>query len=134
MTGPTQGSFTCAAFTSAKGITTIGWLPNATLVPLPEEAPAPMAFVGHWVGPEQDVTIAPAGGKAVGVKGDATLGMSAARLRSGASIHTGEVVGTARPEKGILAFTMGTDDKTLPYAEGGPDGCRVRMWRCGPYL
>ena len=40
--------------------------------------------------------------------------------------------GIARPMRGVLAFTQ-REDRTLPYAGGGPHDCRVRMIRRGPF-
>jgi len=50
------------------------------------------------------------------------------RLRRG-DMHTGEVAGTVRPIDGILAFTIGTGGKTLPYDAGTNSnvGCKCSV-------
>ncbi|WP_458094544.1 hypothetical protein [Roseomonas sp. WA12] len=134
LTGPTQGAFVCAGFAGAKGAATIGWLPAAALAPLPEAEQSPADWAGHWAAPEQDITIRPARDGRLTVKGDATWGMgNPERLRRG-GVHIGEMAGEARPEGGVLAFTMGPDGATLPYATGDEFDCRIRMLRRGPYL
>ena len=133
LTSRSAGGFTCAGFTSAKGVLTTGWLPTGALAALPETAVAPADLVGHWIGQDADLTIAPGAGDALAVKGEASWGRSDARRGGEGPFHIGAVAGTARPENGVLAFTMG-EDKTLPYAAGDPDDCRIRLWRRGPYL
>ena len=72
----------------------------------------------RYRGPKQNLTNAPAEAGALLVKGDATWGMGdPERLRRG-GVHTGEVAGTARSVDGILAFTIGTGGKALPYDVG----------------
>ncbi|MGU3664911.1 hypothetical protein ACLBX9_12060 [Methylobacterium sp. A49B] len=134
LTGQTVGAYTCAGYTSAKGVTTIGWLPSADVALLPEAAQSPSDLAGSWIGPEQAVTIEPGDGGAMKVRGEATWGMGDRWRREHGSVHTGEIAWTARPEAGELAFTMGLDDETLPYAQGEPFDCRVRMRRRGSYL
>lgn len=133
LTGQVQGAYTCSGFAAGKGALTIGWLPSAALAPLPEAEHAPSDWAGHWIAPEQDLTIAPARGDTLSVKGDATWGDTPERRRSG-GVHIGEVAGVMRPKDGVLAFAMGDDDKTLPYEAGDEFTCRIRMVRRGPYL
>ena len=132
--GAAQGAFTCIGFAAAKGAATIGWFPTKALAPLRPADQHPTDWNGHWVAPEQDITIASGKGDALSVKGSATWGMGdPARLARG-GVHTGEVAGIARPADGLLAFTMGDDGATLPYDSGDEFTCRVRMVRRGPYL
>lgn len=133
LTGPTQGRYTCSGYIGTKGPPTIGWLPGAALAPLPEAEQAPTDWGGHWVAPEQDVTIAPGDGDTLTVKGEATWGDNPGRRRTG-GVHTGELAGVMRLDRNILAFTMGEDGRTRPYAGGDEFTCRVRMMRRGPYL
>ncbi|MBP0494261.1 hypothetical protein [Roseomonas indoligenes] len=134
LTGPTQGAYTCAGFVGARGATTIGWMPSAALLPLPEAEQVPADWNGQWTAPEQDIAITPGGKGALRVKGEATWGMGdPERVRRG-GIHTGEVAGEARPVNGVLAFSMGDDDTTKPYEAGDEYTCRIRLWRRGPYL
>ena len=134
LTAPSHGRHTCAGFVGGKGAVTIGWLPSESLVAQGDGDQRPSDWNGHWVAPEQDLTIASAEADAFLVKGDATWGMGDPERRRRGGVHTGEVTGTARPVGGILAFTMGEDGKTLPYDAGGEFTCRVRMLRRGPYL
>lgn len=133
LTGPTQGAYTCAGFVDARAATTVAWLPAAALMTLPEAEQDPADWAGHWMAPERTLTLSPGRDGTVTVKGDATWGDTAERrLRGG--VHTGEVAGKARPEGGVLAFTVGDDGQTLRYAEGDEFACRIRLWRRGPYL
>ncbi|MGI4808170.1 MAG: hypothetical protein ACRYF2_08690 [Janthinobacterium lividum] len=134
LTGPAQGQYVCAGFVGAKGAQTIGWLPAAAMAPLPEAAQRPSDWAGNWMAPEQELVIAAAAGGALAVKGDATWGMGDPQRRRTGGIHTGEVAGTAQAVNGVLAFTMGDDDKTLPYEAGDEFTCRIRLLRRGPYL
>jgi hypothetical protein len=131
LTGSTQGAYTCAGFIGTKGPPTIGWIPSAALAAAPEQAPAD--WTGHWVAPEQDITIASGAADALAIKGSATWGDSPARRLSG-GVHTGEIAATVKPDQGVIAFAMGDDDRTLAYDKGDEFTCRVRMMRRGPYL
>ena len=132
LTGPIRGAYTCSGFVGGKQSSTAGWLPTALLAPSPESEQFPTDWTGHWVAPDQDVTIALGRGEELTVKGFATWGDTPARRRRG-GVHTGEVTATRRPEKGVLAFTA-DDDRTLPYEAGDEFTCRVRVVRRGPYL
>ena len=134
LTGKAQGAYTCAGFVGARGAVTIDWLPTASLVPLPEAEQVPTDWVGRWSAPEQDIAITPGRGGALAVKGNATWGMGDPERRRRGGVHIGELEGEARPSKGVLAFAMGEDGRTLPHDGGDEFTCRVRMWRRGPYL
>ncbi|RYJ04285.1 MAG: hypothetical protein EON47_00910 [Acetobacteraceae bacterium] len=109
LAGSSHNAFTCAGFSNGRGAETIGWLPTAALRLLPE---------ARW---------------RAGGAGHATWGDTPERrLRGG--VNTGEVSGVARPERGVVAFTMGLDGQTLPYTEDDETDCRIRLWQRGPYL
>lgn len=134
LTGPTQGRYICAGFVGARGATTIGWLPSTAIAPSPDASPAMIDWTGHWIAPEQDVTITSAAEGTVSIKGEATWGMDDPDRRNRGGVHTGEIAGTIRPSNGVVAFTMGDDGTTLPYDAADEFTCRVRMVRRGPYL
>lgn len=122
LTGPTYGAFTCTGYGGLRGSVTIGWLPNASLSPLPEAERVPSDWTGHWVG-DQDIIISSGKDGGFWVKGTGTWGRD----------HVGKVSGEAQPVSNVLAFTMG-DDRTMAYEDGDDLDCRIKMWRRGPYL
>ncbi|WP_338664380.1 hypothetical protein VQH23_04270 [Pararoseomonas sp. SCSIO 73927] len=134
LTGPSQGAYTCAGFVGARGAATIGWMPTAALLPLPEAEQAPADWNGQWRAPEQDIAISSGRNGALRVKGDATWGMGdPERVRRG-GVNIGQVAGEARPVSGVLAFSEGEDGRTRAYEAGDEFTCRIRLWRRGPYL
>ena len=132
LTGPVVGNYSCAIFVGDKGATTVGWIPSTAPADIKDRSPSD--WTGHWVAPEQDLTIVSAAGDSLLVKGEATWGMQDPERRRRGGVHTGEVSGTARPIDGMLAFTMGDDGATLPYDAADEFTCRIRMQRRGPYL
>ncbi|WP_131194899.1 hypothetical protein [Lichenihabitans psoromatis] len=131
--GPTQGAYTCSGFLGRRGPSTIAWLPTAALAPLTNDQQSPTDWAGHWVAPEQTITIANGSSGALIVTGDATWGDTPDRRRLG-SVHTGELAGTMRADKGVLAFAMGDENHTLPFGAGDEFTCSARMVQRGPYL
>lgn len=69
LTGPAQGRYTYAGFVGAKETPTTDWLPSEALVAQGDADQRPVDWSGHWVAPEQDLTIAPANAGAFAVKG-----------------------------------------------------------------
>jgi hypothetical protein len=132
----TQDALSCALLTTAKGVTTEGWLITAALmlVPVPATQPAADAWVGHWRTQDQYLTISAAPGGLLPVTGEATFGShDPERVRRGA-INTGEVEGTVAPQGNLLAFTEGDNGRTLPFSDADPYACRIRMRLAGPFL
>lgn len=134
LVGHRQGAFVCAGFQGPRGSGTIDWLPVAALSLLPPAAQRPRDWAGHWVAPEQDLTITTAPGGALKVSGEATWGAGDPARAAIGGVHTGEANGTTRPVDGVLAFAEGEDGRTLPYDKGEEFSCRIRMIRRGPYL
>ncbi|SER11645.1 hypothetical protein SAMN05216548_111118 [Faunimonas pinastri] len=134
LAGPTQGAYTCAGYAGAKGFATIGWLPSAALTALPQAQQAPQDWAGHWIAPEQDITVTSDAAGLLAVDGEATWGMGDPWRRKNGGVHVGVLSGKVRPANGAIAFSTGANDETLPYEAGDEFDCRVRMVRRGPYL
>lgn len=133
LAGPVHRGYTCAAFASVKAVT-IGWLPTAALLPIAAVPRASTDWTGRWTAPEQEIAIDAGPGGALRVRGSATWGMGDPwRVRNG-GVHIGEIAARARPTDGVLAFAMGDDGRTLPYAAGDEFTCRLRLVRRGSYL
>ncbi|MFC4274322.1 hypothetical protein [Achromobacter aloeverae] len=125
LTGTREGDFVCIGYVTARGDMLLEWLPAASLDTPPADVQNPSDWTGTWRVFDNEITIAPKG-DALAVAGDATW-------RRGDNVHVGDLQGVVKPEHGQLAFTS-TGDGALPYAQGGPDDCRIKMVRRGAYL
>ncbi len=127
--------FRCAMYLASNGQSRTGWLPEAGLMTLP--APITPDWTGKWrAGREQSIAIR-RNGASWEIEGSATYGASdPERVRRG-SVNIGTMSASLpRSDRGgppTLAFTEGPDG-TLPYEEGEPTACRVRMQLVGPWL
>ncbi|GJD48793.1 hypothetical protein OPKNFCMD_1519 [Methylobacterium crusticola] len=132
--GSARGGYACATYVGAKGLVRSGWLPEATLARAPAApAPAPRDWAGTWTAPEQRIAIRADASGALAVSGEATFGaLDPARVKRGA-VNLGSLDGRAKPAGPTLAFTMGSG-ATLPYGEGDPEACRVRLRLVPPFL
>ncbi|OZI29746.1 hypothetical protein CAL29_16590 [Bordetella genomosp. 10] len=125
LAGTREGDFVCTGYVTARGDMLLEWLPAASLEIAPAEAQKPVNWTGTWRVFDNEISIEPKG-DALAVDGNATW-------RAGDNVHVGDLHGVVKPENGLLAFTS-TGNDALPYAQGGPDDCRVKMARRGTYL
>jgi len=125
LTGTREGNYVCTGYVTARGDMLLEWLPAASLEAAPADQQKPDDWTGKWRVFDNGITIAPQG-DALAVDGDATW-------RMGDNVHIGELHGVVKPENGQIAFAM-ANDKTVPYTQGSPDECAVKMIRRGPYL
>ncbi|HEY8574011.1 hypothetical protein [Phenylobacterium sp.] len=124
VTGASTGAFVCTYFPNARGGAT-GWLPQARLLPMTVDPDPPSAaWVGAWStgygwGRGADLRLSRAGAE-IKVEGTAVF----VRDAEAGNVNDGEIVGRARPLRGVLEITM----------EDQLDDCRARLRLIGPYL
>jgi hypothetical protein len=130
LAGAASGAFTCATFQSLspKGqITTSGWLPTASLVPVAPAA-APTDWAGAWWKTSAKLTIKPAAGGKLKIAGEATYPVAG-------GVRTTEVDGETKPETkpagAILAFAGSGE---IAFDTAPEDACRFRAQRVDALL
>jgi hypothetical protein len=134
VTALSKGS-ACAAYLTPKGLTVWGWLPASALaIRSAATLPAPARWIGTWDRNEASISFAQASRARLKVTGWATWGMNdPARVARG-GINTGDIEGTAPLTGDQIAFAMGDDGNTVPFAEARASSCAVQMRRVGPLL
>jgi hypothetical protein len=121
-----EGGRACVTYTAptkAAGSTT-GWVDAHAIQP-PQDAVEATDWGGTWrSGPEQEISMTPAGPDTYKVEGNATYGATdPARVARGA-VNLGSIDGVIHPARGQADLRMGTD----------PGDCHVQFWRLGAYL
>jgi hypothetical protein len=129
----TKGAYACANYTGTRGTFTVGWLPVAGLTGVATGSATLSDWVGHWKSIEQSITIFRGAEGTLGVTGEATYGSLDPQRVARGGVNLGNVEGTAKPVKGVVAFTA-SENGTLPYDKGQETDCRLRMRVVGPYL
>lgn len=125
VTGTTEGDYVCSGYITARGDMLLEWLPAASLEAAPADQQKPTDWIGKWHVYGNDIEIT-AKGDALAVDGDATWTRSD-------NVHVGEVHGVVMPGNEQIAFAT-NGEKAVPFSQGGPDGCAIKMIRRGLYL
>jgi len=125
VTGTKEGDYVCSGYVTAGGKLMLEWLPAASLEAAPADQQKPADWTGKWHVYDNDIEITTKG-DAFAVDGNATWQM-------GDNVHVGEVHGVVKPINDQIAFA--TDgENAVPFTQGGPDDCAIKMIRRGPYL
>lgn len=132
LSGPEQGGHICALFVSPRGAITTGRVRSSALQPAPQPTITADEWTGSWKGTEQEIKIKRSG-QQLSLVGTATWGaFDPARVARG-GVNVGDFTAMVPFGGAELAFTD-SQSSTLPYAEGDPGSCRLRLSRRGPYL
>ncbi|WP_458096665.1 hypothetical protein [Roseomonas sp. WA12] len=130
--GSSEGPWVCATHASRRSEVTTGWLPSASLTPVPETTPTRITdWAGRWrdsTGRAIRLTTMPDGSVLMRAEADAAGG----RPRRGG--RTSTVTAQFTPENAAAAFTIGADGTTRPDAPGDATLCRMALQRRGGYL
>jgi hypothetical protein len=129
--------FGCASYLNTRLQATTGWLPLAALRPVPEQRSLPaVAWSGVWQGArilDQKIEISPRSMGLLSISGSATWGRADPQRVARGGVNAGSLEGQTQAQGNLLAFAE-DGDRTLPYEQGDPNSCRVRMFLLGPYL
>ena len=128
LTGRTLDGFVCVSYQSPlSGVQdwTKRWLPATALAPVPPmRAPTTSDWIGRWVHPGGEISIAPNNTGRLTITGSQTY---PALL----SVHTGDLAAEAMPSNGMIAFA---DDGSVPFDKAEEGQCLVRIQRVGAWL
>jgi hypothetical protein len=124
-TSTAKTGYVCAAYVSAKGRETDGWLPVSALK---AATPAP-DWIGTWKrDTSASIEVKRKTANAAELSGDATWGQ-------GEGTNVGDISTTIDPRQAVQGFGTASDEQTqTAYGKGDPQACAVIFKQLGPYL
>jgi hypothetical protein len=122
----TKSGYVCAAYVTARGRETDGWLPASALK---VTSPAPN-WIGKWKrDTSANIEIKRKSANAADLDGDAMW-----QGQSGVP-NVGDISATIDPRQTVQGFGTASDEQTLTaYGKGDPQACAVVFKQLGPYL